>query len=88
VALCWTFLCKDDISWSHLKGGSANWVNTSIRLGCRQTYRAFSYSVIDVKRYSPLCTVGEATPGLLDLGSIRKQAVQATENKPVGSTSP
>jgi hypothetical protein len=35
-----------------------------------------------------LLTVSNATPGLVVLGSIRKQAEQTVESKPVGSTPP
>jgi hypothetical protein len=57
-----------------------------MRSGCRQAYRTFSQLVIDVGRVPP--TVGRAIPGLVLLGSLRKQAEQATGNKPVSSIPP
>jgi hypothetical protein len=49
----------------------------------RSSCKAFSHQV---GRAQPI--VGGATPGLVALGSIRKQAEQARRSKPVSSTPP
>ena len=56
---------------SLLRSGNLNWENAWMRLGWRQTCKVFSYLVIDVVA-QPI--VGGATPELMDLGSIIKQA--------------
>ena len=55
--LCWPVFCQLDISWSHLGRQNLNWENASIRLACRQVWRAFSWLKIDVGEPSPLWVV-------------------------------
>ena len=52
----------------------------------RSRCKAFSQLAIKGERAQP--TVGGAIPGLVDLGSIRKQAEQAMGSKPVSDISP
>lgn len=81
--MCWLYqLVK---SSSHQWGGILNWEHTSLRLGCRQAWRACFLLVINVGGPSQL--VG-AILGLEDLSSIRKQAEDAMGSKPVSSSHP
>ena len=72
------FLCQLDTSWSHQRGGSSiEKKNASVRLSYRQGNLQDIFSISDWwRRAQPI--VGGATPRLLVLGSIRKQAEQAT----------
>ena len=67
-------------SWSYHRERSFSWGNTSMRSSCK----AFSQLVI--KGEGPI--VSGAIPGLVVLGSIRKQAEKARGNKPVSSIPP
>jgi hypothetical protein len=71
--LWWLVLCQFDTSWNHLNKGNLNWENISIKPSCRD----FSQLGIDWGGPSPLW-VGPF-PGLVVLGSIRKQAEQASK---------
>jgi hypothetical protein len=52
----------------------------------RSSCKAFSQLVIEGGKAQPI--VGGAIPGLVVLGSIRKQAEQASGSKPVSSIPP
>lgn len=81
--MCWLYqLVKNS---SHQRGGILNWEHASTSLGCRQAWRAFSLSVMNVGGPSQ---VGGAILGLEDLSSIRKQAEDAMGSKPVNSSHP
>ena len=69
------FVCQFDTSWSYHRERSFIWGRASMR----SSYGAFSQLVINWG--GPL--VGGAVPGLVLLGSIREQAEQARESKPV-----
>jgi hypothetical protein len=73
-------VCQLDTSQSYHRERSLPWVNASMRSNCK----AFSQLVI--QRGGSL--VGGAIPGLVVLGSIRKQAEQARGSNPVSGTPP
>jgi hypothetical protein len=68
------FVCQLDSGWSHHRERSLSWGNASMRSSCK----AFAQLVIKGERPIP-----GAIPGLVVLGSIRKQAEQARGSKPV-----
>jgi hypothetical protein len=68
------FVCQLDTGWSYHRERSFSWGNASMT----SSYMAFSQLVIKVG--GPI--VGGAIPGLVVLGSIRKQAEQARGSKP------
>jgi hypothetical protein len=70
------FLCHLDTGWSYYRERSFSWGNASMRSSCK----AFSQLVI--KWGGSL--VGGAISGLVVLGSIRKQAEQASKEHPMG----
>ena len=74
------FVCQLDTSWNYHRERSFSWGSASMRSNCE----AFSQLVI--KGGGPL--VGGTIPGLVLLGSIREQAEQARESKPVRNISP
>jgi hypothetical protein len=65
------FVCPLDTGWSFHRERSFGWENASMRPNCK----AFSQLVVNVG--GPI--VGGAIPGLVILGSIRKQAEQASK---------
>jgi hypothetical protein len=72
------FVCQLDTGWSYHRERSFSWGNAPIRSSCK----AFSQLVI--KQGGP--TVGGTSPGMVVLGSIRKQAEeQARGSKPVSN---
>ena len=75
-----SFVCQLDIGWSYHRERSFSWGSASMRSSCG----AFSQLVI--KWVGPL--VGGTIPGLVVLGSIRKQAEQARGSKPVSNIPP
>jgi hypothetical protein len=79
--LYWLVLCCQlDTSWSYHRERSLPWGNGSMRSSCK------SFSQLVIKRGGPL--VGGAIPGLVVLGSIRKQAEQGRGSKPVSNVPP
>ena len=74
------FVCQLDTGWSYHRERSFSWGSASMRSSCG----AFSQLVI--KEGGPI--VGGAIPGLVVLGSIRKQAEQARGSKPVSNIPP
>jgi hypothetical protein len=75
-----SFVCQLDTGWSYHRERSSSWGNASMRSSCG----AFPQLVIKGER--PL--VGGTIPGLVVLGSIREQAEQARESKPVKNIPP
>jgi hypothetical protein len=69
--LYWLVLCQLDSGWSYHRERSFSWGSDSMKSSCG----AFSQLVI--KRGGPL--VGGIISGLVVLGSIRKQAEQASK---------
>jgi hypothetical protein len=78
--LYWLVLCQLDTSWNYHRERSLPLGNASMRA----SYKAFSQLVIKIGR--PI--MGGAIPGLLALGSIRKQAEQGRGCKPVSNIRP
>ena len=74
------FGCQLDTGWSYHRERSFSWEDASTRSSCK----AFSLLMIKGKR--PL--VGGTISGLVVLGSIREQAEQARESKPVKNIPP
>ena len=74
------FVCQLDTSWSFHRERSLPWGNASMR----SSSKAFSQLVIKGGR----AHCGWSIPGLVVLGSIRKQAEQARGSKPVSSIPP
>ena len=74
------FVCQLDTGWSYHRERSFSWGSASMRSSCG----AFSQLVI--KWGGPL--MGGTTFGLVLLGSIREQAEQARESKPVRNILP
>jgi hypothetical protein len=73
-SLYWLVLCQLDTSCSYHRERSFSWGNASMRSSCK----AFSHLVIQGEE--PL--VDGIIPGLAVLGSIRKQAEQASKKHP------
>jgi hypothetical protein len=74
------FVCQLDTGWSYHRERSFSWGSASMKSSCE----AFSQLVI--KWGGPL--VGGSTPGLVVLGSIRKQDDQARGSRPVSNIPP
>jgi hypothetical protein len=74
------FVCQLDTGWSYHRERSFNWGSASMR----SSYKAFSQLVI--KGRGPF--VGGTISGLVVLGSIRKQAEQASGSKLVSNIPP
>jgi hypothetical protein len=65
------FVYQVDTGWSYHRERSFSWGSASIRSSCGP------FSQLVIKGRGPL--VGSAIPGLIILGSIRKQAEQASK---------
>jgi hypothetical protein len=76
------FVCQLDTSLSYHRKRSLPWGNASMRSSCK----AFSQLMIKGGRVHPI--VCGAIPGLVVLGSLRKQLKQARESKPVSNIPP
>ena len=76
------FVYQLDTSWSYHRERSLPGGKAAMRCSCK----AFSQLVI--KEGRALLIVGGAIPGLVVLGSIRRQAEQATGSNPVSSIPP
>ena len=74
------FVCQLDTNWSYYRERSLPGGNASIR----SSFKAFSQLVSRVGGH----IVGGAISGLVVLGSIKKQAEQARESKPVRNIPP
>jgi hypothetical protein len=74
------FMCQLDTSWSYHRERSLPWGNASMRSSCK------TFSQLVIKRGGSI--MGGTIPGLVVLGSIRKQAEQARGSKSLSSTSP
>ena len=74
------FVCQHDTGWSYHRERSYIWGSASMRSNCG----AFSQLVIKWRG----SIVGGAIPGLVVLGSIRKQAEQARGHKLVRNIPP
>ena len=65
------FMCQLDTGWGYHRERSFSWGSASMRSSCGE------FSQLVVKTGGP--TVGGAIPGQVVLGSIRKQAKQASK---------
>lgn len=70
----WLAFCQIDTSQDHPKIGNLNWENTPIRVSCRQ----LCGGVFLINNWCGRIqfSVGDATPGQVVLGCIRKQTDQ------------